>query len=72
MINLASLSGVGGGAELWSQHTSQTKEPTKVTSFWLDICICFNQGHIQGTVASAERNSQKELVGTAGKGLAIL
>lgn len=41
------------------------------TALWLDIHICFNQGHMQGTMAYAKKNFQTELVGIAGKGLAI-
>lgn len=61
-----------GCAEFWSQHTSQATEQTVITALWLDISSCFNQGHMQGRVASAKRKLSEGACGHGRKGFGHL
>lgn len=61
-----------GCAEFWSQDTSQATEQTVITALWLDISSCFNQGHMQGRVASAKRKLSEGACGHGRKGFGHL
>lgn len=61
-----------GCAEFWSQHTSQATEQIVITALWLDIPSCFNQGHMQGRVASAKRKLSEGACGHGRKGFGHL